>query len=555
MFATLIIGLREGLEAALIVGIIAAFLRRQGRTDALRWMWVGVGVAVAICVAVAIGLEVLSRDLPQRQQEGLETVIGVIAVVMVTYMIVWMREHARDLKGDLEAAATDAVNEGSAIAFVMMAFLAVLREGLETSVFLVAAFNASHNAVPSALGAIIGIGIAVVLGYGIYRGGVRINLARFFKVTGLLLTLVAAGLVMTAFRTAHEAGWLNVGQQQVIDLTWLVQPGSLQSSLLTGVLGIQPKPVLIEVVGWAVYLLVVGTIVLWPAGKAFPRRAAGMACGALAGILAIAAVVVFATAPAEPSAPSDTMSGSVTTAPSTSGVLAGRTVRVPDPVSVRIESADSSQATGTLRSGSVSTPLPALTAATDATQIGSTSYPTYQQLVSPTLDVKSLVPDAPARVTPAQVASGNNGRLPVGLNTQTFGADAPVVYTVTATVTTSVDPTFHTPVAANVHYVVTATATPDSGAAVVLGKVATFDAEHTADPAELAALQHSVDQRSAHHVRSVVLPLWLAGFAIVAAIAAGALLIRRRRPTPPPEHEDLQSGALNDPDHTKEKTT
>ncbi|KNA90898.1 iron transporter [Gordonia jacobaea] len=554
MFATLIIGLREGLEAALIVGIIAAFLRRQGRTDALRWMWVGVGVAVAICVAVAIGLEVLSRDLPQRQQEGLETVIGVIAVAMVTYMIVWMRQHARDLKGDLEAAATDAVNEGSAIAFVMMAFLAVLREGLETSVFLVAAFNASNNAVPSALGAIIGIGIAVLLGYGIYRGGVHINLARFFKVTGLLLALVAAGLVMTAFRTAHEAGWLNVGQQQVVDLTWLVQPGSIQSSLLTGVLGIQPKPVLIEVVGWAVYLLIVGTIVLWPAGKAFPRRAAGLACGALAGVLAIAAVVVFSTAPAEPAPPSDTMRGSVSGTPSTSGVLTGKTIRVPDPVAVRVESADASQATGTLTSGSVSTPLPKL-AATDNAQIGSASYPTYQQLASPNLDIATLVPDAPTRVTPAQVAAGNNGRLPVGLNTQTFGVDAPVIYTMTATVTTSVDPAFNTPVAADVHYVVTATATPDSGAAVVLGKVATFDAEHTADAAELGALQNALDQRSAHHVRSVVVPLWLAGCAVVAAILAGLLLVRRRRPTPPPEHEDLQTGTLTGPVHTKEKTT
>lgn len=120
---------------------------------------------------------------------------------MVTYMIVWMREHSRDLKGDLESAASDAMANGSAFAFVLMAFLAVLREGLETAVFLVAAFNASGNAVPSAAGAILGIAIAVALGYGIYRGGVHINLARFFKITGLLLVLVAAGLVMTALHT------------------------------------------------------------------------------------------------------------------------------------------------------------------------------------------------------------------------------------------------------------------------------------------------------------------------------------------------------------------
>jgi FTR1 family protein len=135
MLPTFVIGLREGLEAALIVGIIAAFLGQQGRKDALRQVWIGTAAAVAICIGVAIALQVISSDLPQRQQEGLETVVGALAIGMVTYMIIFMRKHARSMKKDLQGATASALAEGSARALVLMAFLAVLREGFETAVF------------------------------------------------------------------------------------------------------------------------------------------------------------------------------------------------------------------------------------------------------------------------------------------------------------------------------------------------------------------------------------------------------------------------------------
>jgi high-affinity iron transporter len=279
---TFVIGLREGLEAALIVGIIAAFLGQQGRRDALRQVWAGTAVAVLICIGIAIALQVISSDLPQRQQEGLETVVGALAVCMVTYMILFMRRHARDLKGDLEGAAASALASGSSRALVVMAFLAVLREGFETAVFLLATFHASGDATASWIGAVLGIAVAVVIGYGIYKGGVRLNLARFFKVTGLVLVVVAAGLVMTAFMTANEAGWLNFGQAQAFDLSWLVRPGTPLSSLLTGVLGIQPYPSWIMAVAWLVYLVPMVVIVGWPAHRspASPPAAAVTAAGA-----------------------------------------------------------------------------------------------------------------------------------------------------------------------------------------------------------------------------------------------------------------------------------
>jgi high-affinity iron transporter len=267
---TFVIGLREGLEAALIVGIIAAFLSQQGRKDALRQVWLGTGLAIILCIGIGIALQVISQDLPQRQQEGLETVVGALAVVMVTYMIFFMRRHARDLKGDLEGAAGSALAEGTGRALVMMAFLAVLREGFETAVFLLATFNASGDATLSWVGAVIGILLAAAIGYGIYKGGVRLNLSRFFRITGLVLVVVAAGLVMTAVHTANEAGWLNAGQQQAFDLSWLVRQGTPLSSLFTGVLGIQPFPVWIEVWAWLIYFVPMVLLVGWPA-KRRPR--------------------------------------------------------------------------------------------------------------------------------------------------------------------------------------------------------------------------------------------------------------------------------------------
>jgi high-affinity iron transporter len=261
---TFVIGLREGLEASLIVGIIATFLGQQGRRDVMRWVWVGVGIAVTLCAAAAIALKIAEENLPQKEQEGLETVIGLLAVAMVTWMIVWMRKHARGLKHDLEGKAAAALAGGSVGTLVFMAFLAVLREGFETAVFLLAAFQGSRDPAAAGTGATLGVVVAVVIGIAIYRGGLRLNMEKFFRFTGFVLVLVAAGLVATAAHTAHEAGWLNIGQHEVLDLSWLVGPGSIRSALLTGMLGIQVRPVTVEVLGYLLYLIPMSLFVLEP---------------------------------------------------------------------------------------------------------------------------------------------------------------------------------------------------------------------------------------------------------------------------------------------------
>ncbi len=267
MLPTFIIGLREGIEASLIIGIIAAFLIQRGDRKSLRPMWYGVALAVALCLAVAAILEAVDRALPHKQQEGLETVLALVAVVGVTYMVVWMKRHSRELKGSLERSAESALVLGSAWALIGMAFFAVLREGLETAVFLLAVFGNSTNPAATGTGAALGIAVAVGLGFAIYKGGVRINLARFFRFTGFVLVLVAAGLLATAVHTAHEAGWIAVLQAHAFDLRWLVAPGSVRAALLTGMLGLQPIPTVGETVVWLLYAVPMGLYVLWPARR------------------------------------------------------------------------------------------------------------------------------------------------------------------------------------------------------------------------------------------------------------------------------------------------
>ena len=273
MIPTFVIALREGVEASLIIGIVAAFLVKEGRRDALRQMWLGVGIAVALCMGGAVLLRVVGQELPESGQASLETTVGLVAVIAVTYMIVWMRRHSRGIKSALEGSAATALAAGSTSALVAMAFLAVLREGFETSAFLLAAFQDSTDTTAAGVGAVIGLLTAVAIGIGLYRGGVRINLARFFRITGLVLVFVAAGLLATAVHTAHEAGWLNGLQGQALDLSWLVKPGTVSGSLLTGMLGLQPQPTVGEALVYVLYAVPMALYVLWP-DRLRPRRRA-----------------------------------------------------------------------------------------------------------------------------------------------------------------------------------------------------------------------------------------------------------------------------------------
>lgn len=264
MLPTFVIGLREGVEAALIVGIIAAFLIQRQQRRAIRSMWVGVGAAILLCLGVAVALSIIGRNLPFKEQEIMEGVLALIAVAGVTYMIVWMRRHSRELKGVLEENAAAALVAGSSIALIGMAFFAVLREGLETAIFMLAAFQNSTDPWATGLGAVLGVVVAVALGYAIYKGGIRINLSRFFRITGFVLVLVAAGLLASAVHSLAEASVITQLQSSAFDLHWLVDPGSVRAALLTGMLGLREVPTVAEVLAWLAYAVPMSAYVLWP---------------------------------------------------------------------------------------------------------------------------------------------------------------------------------------------------------------------------------------------------------------------------------------------------
>lgn len=255
MIVPFLIMLREGIEAALIVGIVASYLVRTGRREWLPALWVGVGLACAVSLAAGAALDIIAGELPQRGQELFEAVIGLIAAAMLTSMVFWMRRAARSIKGELQAGVDAALAGGhQGLALVGLAFLAVVREGLESVFFLLAIFQQNGGWAP-ALGAGLGILLAAAAGYAIYALGVKLNLRVFFRWTGILILFVAAGLVANAVRSLHEAGLWNHLQQTVYDLgTTLPADGAL-GAILSGFFGYQERAALGEVIAYLAFLI------------------------------------------------------------------------------------------------------------------------------------------------------------------------------------------------------------------------------------------------------------------------------------------------------------
>jgi high-affinity iron transporter len=273
MLPSFLIMLREGLEAALIVGIIASYLARTGRSRWLPTVWVGVLLAVALSLFVGAGVLILGAQFPQRTQELFEAVVGAVAVVVLISMVFWMRKAARSIKKtmehDIDAALADA--RGPTWALIGMSFFAVAREGLESVFFLLALFQQSPG--PAApVGALLGVAVAGLLGYGIYRGGVRLDLRRFFLWTGVFIVFVAAGLASSVLRNLHEAGIWNHLQQPVWDMTRTLPVSSVTGTVLSGLFGYHDAPVVGEVIVWALVLFITLYFFLRPAPTAQPAQ-------------------------------------------------------------------------------------------------------------------------------------------------------------------------------------------------------------------------------------------------------------------------------------------
>ena len=261
MLVPFLIMLREGIEAALIVGIVASYLRQTGRTRWLPAVWTGVLAASALCLALGIALNAASTEFPQKQQEMFEAAVGLVAVAVLTSMVFWMRKAARSIGAGLRQSVDHALapGGGSGLALVLMVFLAVGREGLESVFFLLATLQQDVGpAVPA--GAFLGLLCAIGVGWAIYRGGVRLNLRHFFHWTGLFIIFVAAGLLAGAVRSLHEAGVWNALQTTAFDLSDVLPGDSPLGTVLAGLLGYSDTPAIGEVTAYLLYLLPVLTL-------------------------------------------------------------------------------------------------------------------------------------------------------------------------------------------------------------------------------------------------------------------------------------------------------
>lgn len=276
----LLTGLREGVEAALIVAIVCAYLARTGNTRHFGKIWVGVGAAVVASFALGVVIFFTLGSLEEPYEQIFEGAAMALAAGVVTWMLFWMRRQASSVKGDLQRAVDRVLTEGTAWGLAVLAFTAVIREGLETALFLVSQATAAADGTGGAtgalavlVGALVGLGIAVALGYGFYRGSRVLNLPTFFRWTGVILVFIAAGLLSHAVHEFVEIGWITVGTSTAFDISAVLPHDGGIGLFLRAIFGYTSTPEWVTLVIWATYVVVVLALYLRPVtpGPAEPR--------------------------------------------------------------------------------------------------------------------------------------------------------------------------------------------------------------------------------------------------------------------------------------------
>ncbi len=260
VLANALIGLREGLEAGLVVGILVAFLNKMGRRDVLPKLWIGIAGAILLSLGVGALLTFGPYGMTEQAQEGLGGSLSIAAVGLVTWMIFWMARHARQLKGELQSQLATAI-ASSAAAIVILGIVSIGREGVETALFIWASITSSGQALLGSIGALLGILASIVISYLIYRGFVRINLSRFFFWTGLFLVFVAAGVFASGLGDLQASG-IIASAGPAYSLDGLIPASSWYGTLLTGLFQFKADPSWLQVIAWVLYAGVVVSLFL-----------------------------------------------------------------------------------------------------------------------------------------------------------------------------------------------------------------------------------------------------------------------------------------------------
>jgi high-affinity iron transporter len=262
----LLTGLREGVEAALIVSIILAYLARTGNQRHFGKIWLGAGAAVALSVVVGLALFTTIGGFEEPAEQIFEGFAMLIAAAVVTWMLFWMRRTSANIKGQLHAGVDRALTDGGIFGLAILAFTAVIREGIETALFLMGqATAAGSEAISTLVGAILGLLIAVAIGFGLYRGARVINLRTFFQWTGIALVFIAAGLLSHGIHEFIEAGWITFGTSTAFDISGILpheaEPANgamgVIGSILRALVGYTSTPEWITFAAWLVYIVVV----------------------------------------------------------------------------------------------------------------------------------------------------------------------------------------------------------------------------------------------------------------------------------------------------------
>ena len=265
-----LIGLREGLEAGIVVMVLVAFLVKMQRRDALKWVWAGVAAAVVMTVLLFVVIQYGAYNITGLAAEAVAGVASVVAVGIVTTMVLWMRKAAATISGELRAGMSRALETG-ALAVLTLSFLAVGREGAETALFMVG-YAEADTAWPL-VGLLAGVLVAVGIAWGMYAGAIRINLAKFFTYTGVFLIVVAAGILSYGIGALQTVGWLPATARAFDISTWF-NWSAWYGEIVQGVFNITPTPTVLQLLGWVTYLAVVLVVFLKPiTATAAPRSA------------------------------------------------------------------------------------------------------------------------------------------------------------------------------------------------------------------------------------------------------------------------------------------